>query len=503
MAAKDKDADFNRWQQSYEYLPFGSGEAETGNGSTSDLQAAHRLMEPCRKKPPSIEIEISPHSLITDDTYRSVIETWILDEYLRFARVCRELGRRLESEQPEVALDMFGSALLPGSTDLPFATHEEFTTWWEQQVEPRGAELMRLVEGMKNHLVEPAEDSEGHNRDYIQEVFEQYAEYLMFSGIAGANIAISQMEDAWNLWIKAAMVILENRLDHHKEAQTIREECLDLVRFNDDLWGDVFDRAIEKSIITLPAPAQPTPPIAVEITAEVAQVLDSKLEPLLSSMHESVQLSHALHDRLDVVVEKLIDLDQQSELSWQHIRQVTRHEPNYDEMRRSIETSLTDQLGDTWRRLEPASREDLVDAEYVFGQCDRWQRGWRMAVLGYCTTTERELKISYRDIRQRIIPVQDTEATSNDTLGDLIRALRNLKESWLSKSKPLPHASQTLLDSLNKLGRLNGIRKRATHAKEKEVSRDDAVWVREALLSGQSSALLTMIIAARPKNSSR
>ena len=87
------------WRRSYEYLPFAAGEGDIAKADTSDLQAAHRLMEPCNKKPPSTEIEISAHSLFTDDTYRSLIDTWILDEHLRVARVCRELGGRLESDR--------------------------------------------------------------------------------------------------------------------------------------------------------------------------------------------------------------------------------------------------------------------------------------------------------------------------------------------------------------------------------------------------------------------
>ena len=118
-----------------------------------------------------------------------------------------------------------------------------------------------------------------------------------------------------------------------------------------------------------------------------------------------------------------------------------------------------------------------------------------MAVLGYCTTAERELPISYAAIRGQLFPVRDTQPTTTETLGDLIQALEKLG-MWLPKSKPPPPA---LLNSLDVLKRLNVIRRRAAHPKKQRVSRDEAVWVREALLTSQSGPLLVTIVALRPQ----
>lgn len=121
-----------------------------------------------------------------------------------------------------------------------------------------------------------------------------------------------------------------------------------------------------------------------------------------------------------------------------------------------------------------------------------------MAVLGYCTTAERELKPSYRTVRDQLVPASSAEPPAVETLGDLIQSLENLA-AWLPKSKPVASSLQALLNSVGELRRLNAIRIRATHPKDRGVSRDEAIWVREALLGNKSGALLATILAVRVK----
>ncbi|HEU4760389.1 MAG TPA: hypothetical protein VFT91_10475, partial [Dehalococcoidia bacterium] len=122
--------------------------------------------------------------------------------------------------------------------------------------------------------------------------------------------------------------------------------------------------------------------------------------------------------------------------------------------------------------------------------------GWRMAVLGYCTTVERELRASYRALRDKVAAVRNTESTTLKSLGDAIDALARLVD-WLSKSKPVPSGLSALASSLDALKRLNGVRIRAAHPKDQQVSRKEAVWVRQALLTSPSPLIIT-IVAVRP-----
>lgn len=317
------------------------------------------------------------------------------------------------------------------------------------------------------------------------------------SGLLGAVLAISRKEDAWNFWIKASMVALEERLGHRDEARKLKDESLDILRIDDALWGDVLDRATDRFIISVPPAVAAPPRIPEEIEMALTRVLD-KLEPLLRSMGDNLRISHALHDRLDLIVDKLIDLNQRSELTWQQIRKLVPQEPDYQEVRGGIEASLADRLGDGWRLLKPGSRKDLVDAEYVFEQCTRWGTGWRMAVLGYCTTAERELKASVRAIKERVFPVANAVPATADTLGDLIEALEKLG-TWLRKSKSYPPALKALLDSIDLLWQLNSIRIRAAHPTDKEVSREEAAWVKETLVGSWSDSLLNTILSVRLK----
>lgn len=494
--------DLRTWRQSYKHLPFGAGEEEVNQASTSDLQAAHRLMEPCREKPPrGSEFQLSREkisSLFSEDTWVSYFRNLFLDENLRYARVCKELARRVEPGNPELALHLLMSALLPGSSSLAFESHDEYMSFWDgtsQTANQLGTELMQLAAELQGLSEEAGEYNRGYTDDVLLRCLTGWVHFSVYDGLLTAAFAISQRQDAWNFRVKASMVAPEERLGHREEAAKLKEQCLDILRVDDDLWSDVLDKAMDTSLISPPATLLPASPMAEDLETALSRVLDSKFEPLLASMGDNLRITHALHDRLDLIVEKLIDLNQRSELTWQQVRKLVRQEPDYEEVRRGIEVSLASLLRETWPQLKPDSRKDLVDAEYVFQQCARWGTGWRMAVLGYCTTAERELKASYKAARGDLLSVPDTEPGTIETLGDLIQAVEKLG-AWLPKSKPAPPALTALLNSTDVLKRLNKIRVRAAHPADREVSRDEAVWARDALLSGRSGPLLVTIIAA-------
>lgn len=145
------NADLRRWRRSYRYLAFGAGESEIADGSTSDLRAAHRLMAPCKTKPPGFQVALEMkqiQSLLSQGTFFSYVDELILNEGLRYARVCRELARRVEPDAPESALALLRSALLPESSVLALGNHEAYTSWWDsvsQQVKLSGTELEKLT----------------------------------------------------------------------------------------------------------------------------------------------------------------------------------------------------------------------------------------------------------------------------------------------------------------------------------------------------------------------
>jgi hypothetical protein len=490
------DADFEKWRRSYDHLPIGAGDDEISNSSTDDLEAAHRLMEPCNEKPPGFQIELSGEQvssfLSEPSLWSPYFHNLALNEGLRYARVCKELATRVEGRDGESALGLFKSALLPSASALAFESYDARKSWWDRANEG----LLGLV-GVLSEL--PTE-SGAYDRapNLLVLAMEWFLDLEGVTGMVSASFVIAEKQDAWNFWIKASMVGLEQRLGHGEEASRLRDECLAELGINDDLWTEVLNRLGEKAVVSFPAPALPTGPMSEAVETAVARVLQLGLEPLVRSMHENLQITHAIQDRIDFVVERLIDLDQRSQLTWQEVSRLARQEPDYEELRRNIEASLASRLGNAWLQLRPDSQEDLVDAEFVFGQCNKAGKGWRMAVLGYCTTAERELPITYAAIRDQLFPVGDTHVTTTETLGDLIQALEKLG-MWLPKSKPPPPSLKSLLNSLDVLKRLNVIRVRAAHPKKQRVSGEEAVWVREALLTSQSGPLLLTIVAARPK----
>lgn len=488
------EPDLRRWTHSYKYVPSGAGEDEIANADTSALQAAHRVMTQCRVKPPAFQFHLSPQkmfALLSEGTSFSYFDRLFLDEALRYARVCRELANRIQSDNPELALTLLKSALLPGSSHLAFDSHDAYMAWekamsrhWDQL----GVEAERLSGEFQNLATRADEYDEDHRRDVLSRFLPGFFQFAAFSGALHAAYLIRKTQDAWNFRIKASMVILEEQAGHADEAWTIKNECLDLLRLDDELWAEV-----SKSVF-LPAVSLPPAPTAVQPFQEaLSQLLDSRFEPLLTLINANLQVTHAVHDRLDFVVEKLIDLDQRSELTWRQISQFARKEPDYEGIRRAIETSLANCLGDGWRRLRSASRKDLIDAEYVFQHCSRWETGWRMAVLGYCTTAERELTATYRFVRDQVFSTSAAGPTSSATFGDLIQSLERLGARLPTRKPPLP-GLEALLNSIEQLWRLNAIRNRAAHPSANEVTKDEAVWVKDALLGG----ILTAIVAVRP-----
>ena len=505
--------DATRWRRSYKYVPWAAGEEEIANSQTGELRAAYRLMQSCKIRPPRYEFQaanLEILSLASEGTLLPYFEKSILDESLRYARVSRELARRVESENPELALSLLQAAILPGASALAFERHDAYSEWWDrakQKADEAWAKVEKLAGEIKNLTGLTGGNDDDHKLDVVRTWASALFEDAFVHGLLKAAFAISERQDAWNLCIKASMVALADRVGPPEDASRLENECLDLLGdllhtnrllgthngLGMNLWDEVFG-VVSKSVVPPAVPLAPTPPAAKEIETVLSRVLDSKLGPLLRSMTENVKVSHALQDRLDFIVEKLIDLDQRSELTWQQISQSARQEPEYEEATRDIEASLKERLGDMWRRLTPGSSEDLVDAEYIYKHCCQRGRGWRMAALGYCTTAERELQASYRTVRDQLVPASAAETATVQTLGDLIQSVEGLG-ARRPKSKPAPSGLGALLSSVDELWRLNSVRKKATHPKG--ISKDEVTWVRQTLLGNKSAALLATILAVR------
>lgn len=501
--------ELTRWRQSYKHLPLGAGEDEIVAAHTSELHAAHRLMAQCKRKPPEVEVKFTIEeifSLLQKEALIPYLEKLTLDACLRYSRVCRELARRAEPETPEIALVFLRSATLPDSCALAFDSHDAYMEWWkrnERAAHQPSAELLGALENVPEIL----------HAAYLHDFLRGALLFGASNAKLQAAFVISQNQDSWNFWVKTSIVAIEERLGHGDEAARLKDECLDLLRFNDRLWSDAFGSTASRSVLALPIPLSPVIPATGTLSTAtptvetleftISRVLSPHLEQLLKLARQNLQISSrtslstsALHDRMDFVIETLVDLDQRSKLTWRQVSKMAHQEPDYPEMRRGIETSLAARLGSVWGLLKASSRQDLVDSEYVFQHCTRWGSGWRMAALGYCTTAERELRASYKLVVSRLFAVPAGDKASKETLGDLVKLLENFK-ARLSKHQSLPPGLSTLLDSIGALWKLNDIRIRAAHSTPQELSGDDAIWLKEILLDQPENCLLLTIVAVR------
>jgi hypothetical protein len=223
-----------------------------------------------------------------------------------------------------------------------------------------------------------------------------------------------------------------------------------------------------------------------------------RLRYLLRSELEAVRadiksLAETAHGRLDFIVEKLIDLDQRSELTWEHVREWARKWP--DAEKASVRVSLEAALGDAWNMLEPASQEDLIASQLFSAACKRYGSGWRGAAIGYCTAAERELKKTIEYLTGKILAVPSGE---DETFGWLIKQLTG-PMTWARKDKGLSEAARLLLDGgyTKRLWELNAIRKRTAHPHE--VIEQDVLRMQELLLrpANKAQPLLAVIVQAR------
>ena len=227
--------------------------------------------------------------------------------------------------------------------------------------------------------------------------------------------------------------------------------------------------------------------------AAPSRELEERLRDLLHSELKPVQ---ALHNRTDFIVEKLIDLDQRSELIWEQVRESAKRLPETE--RANIRIRLEAALGDAWGRLENESQEDLIDAEVFSAECKKHGAGWHGPATSYGRAMERELKKSVEYLRARIGagPIGKVE-----TLGKLIEDLPELGK-WTRNDKRLSSAAARLTSDPEynyRLHELNNIRTRAAHPKKQKVSRADVLRMQRLLLHHRDNAepLLAVIVQAR------
>jgi hypothetical protein len=81
---------------------------------------------------------------------------------------------------------------------------------------------------------------------------------------------------------------------------------------------------------------------------------------------EILRSVRSLHDRFDNVVEKIVDVHQQSELIWERVRESSAKSP--EDQKAEVRGRLRDLLGAAWEHLDEGSQDDLADAEGVHGR---------------------------------------------------------------------------------------------------------------------------------------
>lgn len=231
-----------------------------------------------------------------------------------------------------------------------------------------------------------------------------------------------------------------------------------------------------------------------------ASVTLSQMRELLRPAEEHLRTIgnrvEAMHGRFDLAFEKLIDIDQRSDLTWRKVRDLAKvlTEPE----KSTIRDSLQEVLGDTWDKLAPESQEDLIVAEVVSTTCSRIGSGWHSAAIGYARVLERELKKTVKYFRERKVL---SASPGKGTLGELIGALKNLRAFEAASVDKLTGDAHLIFEprQITWLEKLNDISVRAKHPKEPIVSKADVRNMQKLLLSSAYNVtpLLAVVVQAR------
>lgn len=396
-----------------------------------------------------------------------------MNEALRFGRVCFELGTRATNERRESSLAYLESALLPGCSSFAAeaGADAEYLAWQESVL----AELHKGKAYIERLIADRAVEREGRPNDEVAR--SEFSRTLVQSLLRMADLLsilysrqkLVEMQQDWNLQITVWMEQAQRAVGRTKEAETLRSECLEVVMYNDDIWSRVAEtiKRDQREIALMPRTSGREEFSALRTLLNEA--LESKLEPVLTAVKQTLQTGYAVQDRLDLVVERLIDLNERSKLTWAAVREKAREEPDYREQRDRISRKLGETLSATWRELRSQSQTDLVDAEFVFEQCKKVDAGWRMAIMGYAVVLERELRASYPSITERLLGTPGTNVPKK--LGDFIDALRKSAARFKNHTDP---SLRALFDSLDLIAEIND-RRNAAHASGEIDARDRRV----------------------------
>lgn len=485
MEAMDNDVE--RWRQSYVFLPTGAGEIEIANADTSALEGAHRLMAGCTVKPPPIEDVVTMEEFtgyfgepvseggpLEADPLAAMTKR-VTDDGLRYARVCRELARRQHLSDPDLALRLLDSAVLPGSCRFAFEAYAGLHEWQTERLD----QARTLLDEIRRHEGEFLLTDDG--RRLMRDSFLQVS-------LMQAGGCIHELLVFWNAGIRMEMAVLHGQMGHTDEAAALMKEQVEFLYETVVQDGDTqAGQLILEGLSGLGS----RPPITIERAGEMVKPLSEPemLSEILQRVRSIDLKTSSFHDRMDIFFEKLIDLDQRSDSSWQQVYRTLNRESEYEEIRRGIEGEFSHRLGTVWKALEAHSRDDLVDAEYIY-EHSKARRRWWMPALGYGRTIERELRASYR-----CFPTAALRSLNRKTLGEVIELLQELRSRLASKS--FSPSQQALLRSIDVLSEVNRVRNRAAHPEDQDVSRDDVDSVRRALLGEEQSSLLATIVNAR------
>lgn len=215
----------------------------------------------------------------------------------------------------------------------------------------------------------------------------------------------------------------------------------------------------------------------------------------LRLLQEIKELGEAAHSRMDGMVEKLIDIDQRSELTWERVRQRGKESPEAEQA--SISSGLEARLGHAWSALEPVSQKDLICAKkMVSADCEEGRLDWYYPAMGYGKVTECELKKSMDYLKK----VFGLSPGKKETLGELIHALRDLA-GLAGSPKELSNGGRVLLEQrhislLHKLNKIN------TRAKHEVVSRAEVLRMEHLLLESHDNGKPLLAVIAQARGSS-
>ncbi len=208
-----------------------------------------------------------------------------------------------------------------------------------------------------------------------------------------------------------------------------------------------------------------------EETQEIATRSESKIDPM--------------HDRLDNIVEMLIDLH----LEWGQIqRAISQLVPVQEQ--EAAERQLASRLGPIWNNLTPETQDCIVTATMLMTWRQNVRAGWQYPVLGLWEAVERELDRTLEPLRRKY----------RLSAAQVAKDKRFRWEDWLSRfaeTNPSHPLVPALLDLVADIRTARELRNAAAHAARARVSVAQAKAMDDIVLGPRGNGLLAKLVAIR------